>query len=298
MRIGVMGAGAVGCYYGALLAKAGHDITLIGRRAFAEQVKAHGLRFQTGTLDEVLRVDASDDPGAIRHCEIILLCVKSQDTEQAGRAMLPSVRSDAAVLSFQNGVDNAMRLQRVLGSEVVPAVLYVAAEMVGPGHVRHHGRGDLLLGASARSDALAALFTAAGAPASVSAQIYQALWGKLITNCAYNALSAVLRMPYGVLVTREGVAELMERIIVECSVVARASGVEVARDIVERVMAIAAAMPGQYSSTAQDLARGHPSEIAHLNGYVVRKGAELAVATPLNEMLTTLVRALETGHGR
>ena len=108
------------------------------------------------------------------------------------------------VLSLQNGVDNAERLQRILGREVISAVVYVATEMAGPGWVKHHGRGELVIGQAAAADELVGLFSAAGVPIEISANVVGALWAKLIVNCAYNALSAITRVPYGRLVQGPG----------------------------------------------------------------------------------------------
>lgn len=293
MNVGVMGAGAIGCYYGALLAKAGHAVTLIARQSVVARVRSAGLLLETAQGEETVALAASEDPAALAPAEVVLFCVKSQDTESAGAALLPYLRGGASVLSFQNGVDNAQRLQRVLGREVVPAVLYVAVENISPGHVRHHGRGDLMLAPSARSVALAEMFSAAGAPASVSERIPEALWEKLITNCTYNALSAIAQASYGELVRVEGVPALMAEIIAESTAVARAADIGIADDLPARVMDIAVAMSGQRSSTAQDLARGRPTEMDHLNGYVARLGAELGIATPLNGALLALVKLLE-----
>jgi 2-dehydropantoate 2-reductase len=176
---------------------------------------------------------------------------------------------------------------------VLAAVVYVGTEMAGPGHVRHHGRGELLIGASAQSEALARALTAADIPTTVAANITEALWSKLITNCAYNALSAVANLPYGPMVAVEGATEIMTAVVDECVAVAKACGVLLPADIVPRTLAVAATMPGQYSSTAQDLRRGKPTEIDFLNGYVARKGAELGVATPTNRALQVMVKLAE-----
>jgi 2-dehydropantoate 2-reductase len=139
----------------------------------------------------------------------------------------------------------------------------------------------------------AAALTAAGIPTSVSEQAIDALWGKLILNCAYNALSALTQLPYGRLVRGEGVVACMTDVVQECSAVAAAAGVFVAPDILDQVLSLSTTMADQRSSTAQDLARGRPSEIDHLNGYVVRTGAALGIPTPANRMLHTLVKLAE-----
>lgn len=294
MKAAVMGAGAVGCYYGGMLARAGHEVSLIGRAQHVEAVRRAGLRLDTQSFQANIPVQASTEPAAVRGAKLVLFCVKSPDTESAGAAMAPHLDPDILVLSLQNGVDNAERLAAVLSREVVAAVVYVASEMAGPGHVKHHGRGELIIGAARASAALADLFGAAGVPVQISDNVTGALWFKLILNCAYNALSAITQAPYGRLVRGEGVEAVMRDVVQECLAVARAAGVEVPGDVWQAVQRIAQTMPGQLSSTAQDLARGKRSEIDHLNGVVVRKGEALGVATPVNRVLLALVKLLES----
>jgi 2-dehydropantoate 2-reductase len=295
MRIGVMGAGAVGCYYGAMLALAGHDVHFVGRPVHVEAMRSQGLRLEMASRDTRVAVQASSEPSVLRGVEVVLFCVKSTDTEQAARAMAPHLERQALVLSLQNGVDNAERLERTLAQEVIAAVVYVATEMAGPGHVKHHGRGDLVLAAKPASERLAAEFGAAGVRVELSDNVAGALWAKLVVNCAYNALSAIAQLPYGRLVQGEGVREVMRDVVDECLAVARAAGITVPGDSRQAVQRIAESMPGQLSSTAQDLARGKASEIDHLNGFIVRRGEALGVATPANRALWALVKLLEVG---
>ena len=289
-----MGAGAVGCYYGAMLARAGHQVTLIARAQHVEAVRRAGLRLQTNQFDEFTKLEASTEPDAVRSAELVLFSVKSTDTEAAGNALAPYVERNTAILTLQNGVDNAERLAATLGREVIPAVVYVAVEMAGAGHVRHHGRGELLVGHGAGSEAIVAAFGAAGVPVQVSDNVRGALWAKLIVNCAYNALSAITQLPYGRLVQGAEVPGVMRDVVDECLAVARAAGVHVPGEIHEAVRQLAHTMPAQLSSTAQDLARGKKTEIDHLNGVVVRKGEALGVRTPVNRTLIALVKLLES----
>ncbi len=293
LRVAVMGAGAVGCYFGGMLARAGHDVVLIGRPEHVRAIEAHGLRLQTRAFDEQVRLRASTDAAAVRGAGLVLCCVKSGDTEAAAQAMRAHLAPQALLLSLQNGVDNADRLRALLPQPVRAAVVYVATEMAGPGHVRHHGRGELVVEPGPGGDAWAQALRAAGIPVEISADVRQALWVKLILNCAYNAISAIGQVPYGRMLAVEGVAETMQQVVRECVAVARAEGVAVPADIEATVRGLAASMPQQRSSTAQDLARGKPSEIEHLNGYVLRRGQAHGVPTPANQVLLTLVRLLE-----
>jgi len=294
MKVAVMGAGAVGCYYGAMLARAGHEVALVGRPAHVEAVKANGLRLETSAFDALVPMDASTDASAVRGADLVLFCVKSTDSEAAAAQIAPHLSPDALVLTLQNGVDNDARVRAVLpANEVAAAVVYVATEMAGPGHVRHHGRGELVIAPARRSEEVARHLEAAGVPTQISDNVRGALWAKLILNCAYNALSAITQLPYGVLVQGTGVADVLRDVVAECLAVAKAEGVQVAGDTQAALRAIAQTMPTQYSSTAQDLARGKLSEIDHLNGLVVRRGEALGVPTPANRVLFVLVKLLE-----
>lgn len=294
LQIAVLGAGAVGCYYGGMLARGGHRVTLIGRPQHVQVFEAQGLRMQTLSFDETVPVHASTDASAITGADLVLLAVKSTDTASAGAQMRPHLKPGALVLCLQNGVDNAERLRALLpGTDVAAAVVYVATEMAGPGHLRHHGRGELVMEPSPASERVAQALIEAGVPTEVSDNVRGALWAKLILNCAYNALSAVGRIAYGELVQRSGVLDVMRDVVAECRAVAAADGVKLAGDVDLAVRRIAETMPSQFSSTAQDLMRGKPSEIDFLNGFVVRRGDALGVPTPANRVLWAVVKLVE-----
>ncbi|KRQ95618.1 2-dehydropantoate 2-reductase [Bradyrhizobium jicamae] len=293
MQVAVIGAGAVGCYYGGLLLKAGHDVTFIGRQPHVDAINAHGLLLDTKTFNGRLPAKAATDTADLVSPDLVLFCVKSADTEAAGKSLAGRLRPETSVLSLQNGVDNAERLSAVTGHAVIPVVVYVGSEMAGPGHVRHHGGGDLAIGPSAASEALAQTFQAAGVNITIADDIDKTLWSKLIINCAFNALSAVAGIAYGPMLEVEGTRDVVSRAVQEATAVARASGVAIPDDLLAHILNIPTLMPNQMSSTAQDLARGKPSEIDFLNGHVVRKGAELGIATPTNQTLQVMVKLAE-----
>lgn len=294
LKIAVMGAGAVGCYYGGMLARAGHDVVLVARPQHVQAIASAGLRLQTQTFDAQVHLQASLDASAVQGADVVLFCVKSSDTETAGRLMQPYLRPDALVMCLQNGVDNADRLRAVLPRHTVSAaVVYVATEMAGPGHVKHHGRGDLVVEPSAVIAGAVQALVAAGVPTEVSDNVRGALWAKLVLNCAYNAVSAIAQLPYGKTVAGLGVQDVMRDVVAECLAVAKADGVQVTGDVFAAVANLAGSMPSQSSSTAQDLARGKPTEIDYLNGFIVQCGAALGIATPVNRVLWALVKLLE-----
>jgi len=295
LNVAVMGAGAVGCYFGGMLARAGHRVTLVARPQHVQAIERAGLRMETRTFDEHVRLAATTEVAGARDADVVLFSVKSPDTEAAGRALLPFLKPDALVLCLQNGVDNAERLRTVLPQHgVAAAVVYVATEMAGPGHLKHHGRGELVIEPARASERVAQALAAAGVPTEISANVRGALWLKLILNCAYNAISAIAQRPYGENVASAGIRDVMHDVVDECMAVAQADGVQLPADPHLATRKLVETMPSQYSSTAQDLARHKPTEIDYLNGYVVRRGQALGVATPVNRVLWALVKLIES----
>jgi 2-dehydropantoate 2-reductase len=303
----VVGAGAVGSFYGAMLARAGHPVTLIGRAPHVQAIASGGLQLHMAGRVEHIRTAATTDLAAVRGADLVLFCVKSTDTEAVARQIAPLLDDDALVLSLQNGVDNAATIARHVRQMVVPTVVYVATAMPGPGVVRHNGRGDLVIGpldaqaADAgqrqRLQAVADLFASANVTVRISPDVMAELWSKLMVNCAYNAISALAQQPYGRMAALPAIREVQRAVVREVVAVAQADGQELTlADALEAMERIATAMPAQLSSTAQDIARGRPTEIDHLNGFVVRRGAERGIATPVNQTLHALVKLVEAGR--
>lgn len=296
MKIAIMGAGAVGCCYGAWAAEAGHEVVLIGRPALVEAVETRGLLFESGGETRAIPMRASADPAAVAGAQLVLVCVKSGDTEETGRLIGPHLSSEAAVLSMQNGVGNAQRLAAAMGAPAIPVAVYVAAGMGGPGHVQHFGRGDLMMGESPLSAMAAGTLRGCGIEVTVSDQAEAAQWAKLILNCAYNAASAITRLPYGRLVEQPGMDAVIAGAVAECFAVAAAEGIAPLGDVAASIASIPVTMAGQFSSTAQDMMRGRRTEIDFLNGEIVRRGAKHGVATPVNATLLALVKAQEAAQ--
>jgi 2-dehydropantoate 2-reductase len=268
-------------------------VTLVGRPQLVEAVNDKGLLFETAKKRQNINLAATTRPDAVAGADLVLLCVKSADTKEAARQIAPFLDTTSPLWSLQNGVDNVDTLELVLGRPAVPVAVYVAVELLAPGHVKHHGRGDLVVGLSPRSEEIARAFIAAGISVELSDNAIGALWAKLIINCALNALSAITGRPYGMLIGQGGVDDLVRGVIDECLALARASNVSVPADIHQTVASLGITMAGQLSSTAQDLAKGKKTEIDHLNGFIVRKGRHLGIATPVNQALQTLVELLE-----
>ena len=298
-RIAVVGAGAVGGYFGGMFARAGAPIVLIGRRHFADAVNSNGLVLDKSEGQERIRVAATTEMSAIRDCSLILFSVKANDTDETAKQIAPFLQPDATVVCLQNGVDNADRVRAATNVVTVPAVVYVAVSVPEFGRVKHLARGDLIIGPlSERTTEVANVFNRAAISCRISENIEGELWVKLLCNCALNAISALGHARYGQIVQSGDAKQLMQDVVDEVLAVARAAGV-VLPGVDDResgmvaAMKIATQMADAFSSTAQDLNRGRPTEIDALNGYIVRQGAALAVPVPINGALFTLVKLAE-----
>jgi 2-dehydropantoate 2-reductase len=290
-----------------MLARAGAPVTLIGRAAHVEAINRDGLFIDSIHFKEHVRVSAATEIGAARDAHLVLFSVKTVDTEATAKLLTPHLAPGAIVVSLQNGVDNAERIHSAAEIQAIPAVVYIAAAMTGLGQVKHTGRGDLIIGhpsgnpspshdaSRSEIEEVAATFTRAGVPCRISDKITVELWEKLIMNCAYNAVSALTRTKYGRIAQDAGSIEMIKRVIIEAVAVGKAEGVQLSADtMISAALKLGSeAMPEALSSTAQDIARGKPTEINSLNGFLVRRGAEMGVPTPVNQTLYSLVKLLE-----
>lgn len=302
-KVAVVGAGAVGGYFGGILARAGVPVMLIGRPAFVKAVRESGLRLDTLQFQETLHPEASTEIADAAGSEFVLFCVKTTNTAEAAKELARYISPSTIVLSLQNGVNNAEEIRKASGIDAVSSVVYVAAAMPTPGTIKHFGRGDLVIGPeSPRVDRAAAFFAGASLPCRVSDAIETELWTKFIWNCALNAVSGLGHATYGDILASAEAQELVKSVVLEVLAVARKKGVALpAFDDVQKAFAgamkIAEQMPATRSSTAQDMARGKHTEIDSLNGHIARLGTELGVPTPVNLALYALVKLQEKSFG-
>jgi 2-dehydropantoate 2-reductase len=293
----------VGGYFGGMLARAGAPVMMIGRPAFVEAIKKNGLFLDAVSFKESVRVEASTELKDVRGAEIVLFCVKTTDNAAASRELAPLLAPGAAVVSMQNGVDNAEQIRAASGIEAISAVVYVAAAVPAPGHVKHAGRGDLVIGPhNEQTERVASVFTRAGVGCRLADNIAGELWTKLTWNCALNAVSALGRAQYGQIAASPDARKLVETAVYEILAVANAAGIhppgfEDPQVALAGAFKIATQLAEAYSSTAQDMMRGKRTEIDSLNGYIARRGTELGVPTPVNHALYTLVKLAEAGFG-
>ena len=272
-----------------------------------EAIRRDKLFLDTVTFQERVAVEASTDPAAVAGADVVLFCVKGVDNQAASRSIAPHLAAEAIAVSRQNGVDNVKTIREASGIDALPAVVYIAAALPEPGHVKHLGRGELAIGEltsgagsssssirSPRTEKIATLFSSAGVPCRISDYIEADIWAKLVMNCGGNAVTAIAQCSYAEAAKNPASRELMSRLIEETVAVARAAGIVLPKaDFMEEGIKSLATFGTATSSTAHDLARGKRTEIESLNGYVARLGQELGVETPSNFSVYAMVKLLE-----
>jgi 2-dehydropantoate 2-reductase len=286
MRICVFGAGGLGGYFGGRLAAAGNEVTLIARGAHLAALRDSGLRVRSVMGDFEARVAATDDPATVGAVDVVLFTVKSYDTDEAARSLRPMLRRAdgrlpaTAVVSLQNGVDNEERIAAASGHEhVVGGVAYILTSIAEPGVVHHVGGpaslvfGELDGRRSARVEQLLETCRQAGIKAEVADDIRVALWTKYAFLCALAGMTDAVRLPIGEIRTNPAASEMLSQLIEEGWRVARAEGVALPDDYVERQMAFVEAIEaGGYSSLYHDLVTGHRMELEALHGEDAAQG--------------------------
>ena len=297
-KIVVLGAGSVGCFFGGMLARANHDVTLIARPSHVEAIAKNGLYMDCQSFQDYVQVKARSDYLSLRDADIVLCCVKSPDTEIVIEEVKQYLNKSAVILSLQNGVDNAERIARLVDNPTYPTVVYVATAMAGPGKLKHFGRGELVLGALGNNSgglyALSDFFQKSNIPCEISSNIRKDLWLKFLVNCSYNGISAIGQIQYGKMVSNPEIVNLINQITQECLMVAEKEGVMItSAEASQANHVIGVTMSGQKSSTAQDLAKGKHTEIDYLNGLIVRRAAEYGLSAPANQAVYALVKMLE-----
>jgi 2-dehydropantoate 2-reductase len=304
MKIAVVGAGGVGGTFGAALAQAGADVWFLARGAHLDAMRSNGLRIVSARGDTHLTpTQASDDPAAIGHADVVLFCVKLWDVESAGEHIRPLIGPGTAVIPLQNGIDASDRLIPILGAgAVMGGVAQVSATIEGPGVVRQTGTfmrlifGELGGGRSARGEVFLALCRKAGFDADLSEQIRTELWLKFIILATNSAITAATRLPFGKLRGDPEVMALFEAATKEVVAVGRAAGIALPEDAAQRNTSFLSGAPAaMMASMAHDLIRGGRIELPWLSGKVVALGRELGVPTPVHSTLYAVLKPFVDG---
>jgi 2-dehydropantoate 2-reductase len=305
MKIGIVGSGAMGSVYGALLADAGNELWLFDQwQDHIQAMRAGGLRCSGASGDRTVAVNATTAAADAGVCELVVVATKGMHIEPAVRAAAPMIGPETLVLTIQNGLGNVEKLQTVLGPENILFGIAggFGAEMRGPGHVHHNGMeainlAELQGGASARLARVAEVWRSAGFKVQTFDDLWPVLWSKLIANVAFSAICALTGMRVGQVRENEAAWEIARACIGEAAAVAAAKGIPLAYDDpVQWVSDFAAKIPNARPSMYQDLLAGRRSEIDTIQGGVVSEGAKLGIPTPTCALMVQLVKALEAKH--
>ena len=293
MRIAIMGAGAVGGYFGGLLSRAGHAVTFIARGAHLAAMRERGLVLETP--NGRLAVDSArfvEQPSEAGSCDVVLFAVKAYDIEAAAVPLKPLIDGGACVISVLNGVDHQDRIASVLGSgSVLGGLAMVSGVIVEPGLIRYTSAmsglrfGEADGSMSDRATAFRDACLGAGFTADLVADIRATQWAKFVGLATNAALTSLFRLPAGYIYHDPDIIPMATRAFGEVAALARAEDVELPADIIPRTLALHQSFPKtMYASMYHDLAKGRPLELDSFSGHIVRRGRALGVATPVHEM--------------
>lgn len=294
----MFGAGAMGSLVGGLLSQA-HEVTLVGRKAHVEAVRALGLRI-TGATQLVARPRTALSAGEADTPDLLVLTVKAYDTPRALRDAKPLLGPHTALLSLQNGLGNLEAVVETVGEGLaLGGVTTHGVTFVEPGHVHHAGVGYTRIGGALRAMPLgqevARALSEAGMACEAVEHIEAELWAKVVVNAGINPITAITGLPNGQLLQQAGLKELMEKTVREAEAVARAAGVELPEgDLVERTRLVAGMTAENKSSMLQDIERGRRTEVEAICGAIVAQARSLGIGAPLNAALLALVRGIES----
>jgi 2-dehydropantoate 2-reductase len=296
-RIAVLGSGAVGSYLGSRLAAARADVHLIARGAHLEALRERGLTLVTPDGVTTTPVWATDDPTSIGPVDYVLFCVKAYDTEAAAGQLGPLIGPETAVVSIQNGIDNEAKIAATIGEDhVLGAATYILAAIESPGVVRS-GPARIIVGElqpgppSDRVRTLVELATIGGIDATATADVRVAKWEKYVLLVAFSSVSAGTQLPLGDIRRSPAAVAMLRAVMEEAWLVARALGVPLADDLLDRQHALVMAQADtEGASLRHDLLNGRRMELETLQGTLSRLGREAGVATPFTDAAYALLQ--------
>jgi 2-dehydropantoate 2-reductase len=300
MRIAVMGSGAVGGYFGGKLAAAGNEVAFIARGEHLAALQASGLRVHSPNGDLAVRqAQFTEAPQRVGNVDLILFCVKSYDTESAAEAIGPMVSDRTIILSLQNGIDNPEKLARVYGQpKVLPAVVYVGAQLSAPGVITHSTGGRIIFGqmdggGGNQAKTLLQTLTAAGIPSELSAAIRQVQWTKLLWNAPFCAISCLNHSNMQQIVESESLTQLALDCMAEVQAAARTRGIELPRHLFDEVLSFSRSLGEFKPSMLQDLEANKPLEYEAFNGIVVKLLEAAGQSAPINQTFHGTLKFLD-----
>ncbi len=303
MKTVIMGAGAMGSLFGGLLASKGEEVWLVDIwKEHVETLSSRGLIIEAGEKVQTIPVQATTDAATIGKADLVLYFVKTYHTEQAVQDSLSLEKDETLFLTLQNGLGNEEILCRhVDRKKVILGVTGQGATLLGPGRIRHAGRGKTYVGelngkVTDRITRIAQMFQKAGIETETSFRIHDLVWEKLFVNVGLNALAALTGLKNGQILDHPETLRLLEALVSEAVEVARGKGIEVTGNPLDRVKAVLEATRENRCSMGQDLDRKRRTEIDAINGAVVREAERLGISVPYNRMITDLIKVIEKSY--
>jgi 2-dehydropantoate 2-reductase len=300
----VVGPGAIGCLFGGVLREAGHEVVMLDNDlSRAEKIERDGIHIEGVSGNRNIKVRATARPVELPDADLVIIATKAYDTEKAVIDAAGAVGPQTPVLTLQNGLGNVDLISHTVGSDkTIGGITSQGANVIGPGSIIHAGTGKTIIGSPANRptaylEKTKAILDSAGFEPQLSFDLEGTIWGKLIINVGINALTAVLRLNNGKLLDFEGSRRIMKQAVEEAAAVARAKGVKLPyEDPLSQVEEVCRLTAQNVSSMLQDVIAGRRTEIEAINGAVEWLGGGVGIQTPVNEFLTTLVRAIEQSY--
>lgn len=305
MKIAIVGTGAMGCLFAAFLAKAKEEVWLVDKNdARADRIREQGVIVE-GMSDIKIKVNVTSEPKEIGAVDLVIICVKSYDTDSSVKSVKDIIADETSVLTLQNGIGNIQIISELVGQDkVIGGVTSQGANVVEPGHIRHAGKGETIIG---RIDGrltgalknISNILNKAGFQTRISRDINGLIWSKLIINAGINALTALTRLNNGRLIEYDGTKEVMRQAVSEAVKVAKRKRIKLNYDDpIQKVESVCSATAPNISSMLQDVLNKKRTEIDFINGAIVRQGKNLSIPTPVNETLTSLVKTIEESYDK
>ena len=299
MNVLIVGAGAVGGYYGACLYKAGIKVSYLVTQRSLSAIKNRGLIVKSkGEVWTIHPNVVSATPADITPCDLIIIAVKRYDTENALNILQPVIKDDTLILPLQNGVDSEDDiLKRFPDANVLGGIAFIGVRLEETGVISHHGAGSLSIGEldgreSHRLQTVVNMFKDAGVPTKLSRDIYKAKWQKLCWNAVFNPLSVILNGPIEYILDSKDALDIVYTIFNEIRTLAEKKGIMLPADLMDKHITASQKLRGFHTSMYEDFKKGKPTEIDYFNGYVCREGAKHNVPVPVNCTVTALVRVI------
>ena len=306
IRVGIAGAGAVGCFYGLALQRAGLDVVFLARGSHLQALQCTGLLYESAGKQQIFAISASDDVKVLADCDVILLCCKTTQLDDMCQSLLAIAKPTVTWLTLQNGVQAADQVSAYFPNHcVLAASAFIGVRIEKAGHVIHSAAGHIRLGGWFKREALAdneilkhlqEAWQKAGVDAKIETNMHTIVWQKMLWNCGFNAVTALTQRYARDVASHEEMVAWVRAAMLEVITVASAMNVELDKAMIEKHIRMTCEAGEVKSSMWQDISHEKATEIAVMNGYIVAQGKKLGIATPINTILANMIDLAEGAY--